>query len=361
MTPGKILLAGAVFLTAMLSLDRYLCLARVTPPILKYYNDEFGSLNNPNIKYLKVKESFFMGETNYDGRFRENYPKRRTDSKTLRIILVGDSFVEGIDVFSRNHFAALMEREMSSRLGRKVEILNFGRGNCTLQPSSFYYFNYIKKEYDADLVLLFTESRDLEATTDFPSSSFIYDTVSGGLVESALWKESTDYKLTKMLDRFGLLKVLNESGWFRLAYRTRSGISMYGLLPKLFGKFYGEVKGQTYDLIEVKDSFVSKTTEKIFDTLSRETLPPVWFVLRNFPLESRGMHEYMMNKGFNFIDLTDTLDHKIIRGTQVDAYYFKTTATYGGHWNYEGHIAVGHFLSNRLVSMIQSGRITIPH
>lgn len=352
----KIVVAVVCFGLTSLALDRYLNLTRITPPILKYYNDEFGALNTPNIEYLKVKEGLFLGRTNYDGRFRENYPKRRTDPRAVRIILVGDSFVEGIDVFSRNHFAAIMEKTLSARLGRNVEILDFGRGNCTIQPSSYYYINHIKKEYDADLVLFFTEARDLEEVTIYPSTAFVYDPATGGLRASYLWRESPDYRLTRKLQDLGILGALNGSGWFRLAYRARSGIEMYGFLPKVLGKFYGEVPAQNYDRTEMNQA-ASMTTQKIFDTLSKESAPPVWFVVRNFPLESKHLERYMDSLGFRYIDLADTLDFKTIRGTKDDAYFFKTTGAYGGHWNHLGHKAVGAFLSDRILKEMRQGRI----
>ena len=347
-----------IALVTLFAVDRFLNVTRITPPILKYYNEEYGALNVPNIKYLKSREGFFLGETNYDGRFRENYPKRKTDSNTLRIILVGDSFVEGIDVLARNHFAAYMERLISAQLNRKVEVLDFGRGNCTLQPSSYYYLNYIKKEYDIDLVLFFTEARDLQPVADYPSTAFVYDSTVDNLVVSKSWKESQEFKAVTKMESLGLLGVLNNSGLFRLAYRARSGISMYGFLPKVLGKFYGERATQTYERMETKQE-LSRTSAHIFDTLSKQTDPPVWFVLRNFPLESRQLEDFMGSMHYNFFDLKDTLDFKIIRNTKDDAYYFKTTNLYGGHWNHLGHKAVGYFLSNKLVQGIKSGNIKI--
>lgn len=349
---------GAIFigLAALFLTDRFLNLTRITPPILKYYDETYGALNVPGIRYMKSREGFFLGTTNYDGRFRENYPKRKKDKNTLRIILVGDSFVEGIDVLSRNHFASIMEQKISAALNCTVEILDFGRGNCTIQPSSYYYLNYIKKEYDANLVLFFTEARDIEPITDFPSTSFVYNESTKQLEASKDWNQSSDYKLTKKLDDIKVLPLLNASGLFRLTYRARSGLQMYGFWPKILGKFYGEVQPQTYDRVET-DKAMSKTSEKIFDTLSKQTDPPVWFVIRNFPFESKSLEKYMDSVQYDYISLKDTLDFKQIRNTEDDAYYFKTTGLYGGHWNHLGHKAVGNFLSNRIINGIKNGTI----
>jgi hypothetical protein len=354
----SILITIGIFLATVICLDRFMNYARVTPPILKYYNKEYGALNVPNIEYLKTKEGLYLGQTNYDGRFRENYPKKRIDSTTFRIILVGDSFVEGIDVLSRNHFAVYMEEILSKKLGRKVEVLNFGRGNCTLQPSAYYYINYIRKEYDADLVLLFTEARDVEEVSDYPSTSFVYNKTNRQLEANNDWQYSSDYQLVQKLEQIGALGFLNGSGWFRLAYRAKAGIFMYGFWPKVLGKFYGEVATQTYNRDPVKLQ-ISQTTKAIYDTLVRADGPPLWLVLRNFPLESDRLKAYLDSMHYNVIDLADTLDGKLIKGTKDDAYYFKTTGLYGGHWNHLGHRAVGHFLSDRINYLIDNKRIDI--
>lgn len=358
MSPKNLFVAFCLFLATVVGLDRFMNLARVTPPILKYYHKEYGALNVPNMQYLKSKEGLFLGTTNYDGRFRENYPKRRTDSSEYRIILVGDSFVEGIDVMSRNHFAAYMESLLSASLGRKVQVLNFGRGNCTLQPSAYYYVDYIRKEYDADLVLFFTEARDIVEVSDYPSTAFVYNPAIGGLEASKNWQNSGDYKLVQQLEKMKVLEFLNGSGWFRMAYRAKAGISMYGYLPKIFGKFYGEVPTQTYDRDPLRMA-ISETTKEIYDTLVKADGPQLWFVLRNFPLESQRLKGYLDSMNYPVIDLADTLDVKTIKGTNDDAYYFKTTGLYGGHWNHLGHKAVGNFLAGRILREIRHKRIVL--
>jgi hypothetical protein len=74
----------------------------------------------------------------------------------------------------------------------------------------------------------------------------------------------------------------------------------------------------------------------------------VIFVVRNLPVDASVVKEYFREKKYPFIDLNDVLNNEIIRGTNVNAYYFKSTQSYGGHWNHEGHKAVGYFLSNRI-------------
>jgi hypothetical protein len=343
----NVLIFILTFGATLLFFDFFMKEVRITPPILKYYNGEFGSLNRPWIDYLKSIQGFFIGKTNYDGRFRENYPKRKTNKSTLRIALVGDSFVEGIDVLSRNHFAQYMEDSLKKIFKTNIEILNFGRGNCTLHASSFYFVNYIQKEYDADLVLYFTEFRDILPTGSYPSTSFKFNAPDSSLVPDYSWQNSSEYKLHQKLISLSLLKYYEDIAACRLAYRAWSGFQTRGFWPMTLGKFYGKVKEQEYTYTKY-DVPVSVLTKKIYDSIMQYDRGQVIFVVRNLPTDASIVKEYFKKKNYPFIDLNDALDKELIKGTTINAYYFKSTQSYGGHWNHEGHKAVGYFLSNRI-------------
>jgi hypothetical protein len=340
-----------LFFTAALAtlvfFDFFMKQVKITPPILKYYHEVYGSLNRPEINYLKATQGLFIGNTNYDGRFRESYLKKKQDRKTLRIALVGDSFVEGIDVLSRNHFAQYMEDTLKKILGTNVEILNFGRGNCILHASSYYFTNYIQKEYDADLVLYFTEFRDILPSGDYPSTSFALNDTTGALVADKSWQNSAEYRLHKKLVNIPVVKYYEDLAASRLAYRAWSGIKTRGFLPLTLGKFYREVPPPNYTYAKF-DVPVSPLSRKMYDSIMQYDAGQVIFIVRNLPTDASIVKEYFTEKKYPFIDLDDILDKEIIRGTNVNAYYFKATQSYGGHWNHEGHKAVGNFLAQRI-------------
>jgi len=345
MKKGLIYLLGTV--CSLLFFELYLRYARITPPILKYYDHDFGSQNRPYIHYMKSREGYFVGNTNYAGRFRENYSPLKDSNNVLRILLIGDSFVEGIDVLSVNHFAARLESDLATKFRRKVEILNFGRGNCTLYASSYYYINYIVKNYDADLVLYFTEARDITGWDDYPSTIFSLDS-NNNLKPDFTWKNRFDYKIDLKVKSFGLFSDYEKSVYPSLVYRAISGIKMYGFLPTTFGKFAGEIPEQDYT--PRKSEFnISNLSEAIFDTLPKAKPNTKFiYVVRNFPASSDQLITYLRTRKYDVIDLTDTFNYFYIKGTNTNAYYFKATNSYGGHWNHEGHKAVASFLSNRI-------------
>lgn len=331
----------------LLFFEIYLKSTRITPPTAKYFNDTFGALNRPNIDYMKCKEGLYLGKTNYDGRFRENYPMRKNSKKTLRIGLIGDSFVEGIDVFSRDHFAQIMEDKLKKKLHRNVEIMDFGRGNCTITNSSFYFVNHIEPNYDLDLILYFTEYRDIFVETGYPSAAFSLNDTTGELITNNSWRETPEYRLHKKLVGFPILKYYEDIAVTRLAYRAYSGGKQMGFTLQTFGKFAGEPSFQTYQY-EKKEGEVSLTTKKTFEKIKEYKNGQVIFVVRHLPFDAQVVQNYFDQMHYPYIDLRDTFDMQLIKGTNINAHFFKTTQSFGGHWNHEGHIAVGNFLANRI-------------
>lgn len=343
----NILLFIGTTLITLIFFEIFLKGTRITPPTAKYFNEIFGALNRPNIDYMKCKEGLYLGKTNYDGRFRENYSMRKKDKKTLRIGLIGDSFVEGIDVFSRDHFAQIMEDKLKKQLHCNVEILDFGRGNCTITNSSFYFVNHIIPNYDLDLILYFTEYRDIFVETGYPSASYILNDSTGVLETSNSWRKTPEYSIHKKLTALPVLKYYEDIAFTRLAYRTYSGVKQMGFALQTFGKFVGEPSFQTYQY-EKKEGEVSATTKKVFEKIMQYSNGQVLFVVRHLPFDAQVVQDYFEEKRYPYIDLRDTFAQQLIKGTQTNAHFFKTTQSFGGHWNHEGHIAVGNFLANRV-------------
>ena len=344
----KVLIFLFVFGLTSIGIEFFLKLTRITPPTLKYYNPVYGSLNRPNISYFKSTEGLYIGNTNYDGRFRENYPKRKADKKTLRILLIGDSFVEGIDVFSSNHFANFVEELLGKKLGRKVEVLDFGRGNCTIQASSYYFNDYIAKEYDGDIVLYFTEGRDIyrAGPKGYPSTSYQIDS-NENLFVGYGWKQSWEYLFHKRLSSYAVLKHYDNSAYFRLFYRAFARIKLNGIPLLTFGKFVGQPLEQDYTGGDNADS-LSSFTAKVYDTVYKYNAGQVVYVVRNKPVNAPCIINYMDQKSYNYINLSDTFTDFNIKNTKINAYYFKATNAYGGHWNNDGHRAVGIYLANKI-------------
>jgi hypothetical protein len=120
-----------------------------------YYADpQIGWRLKPNVKTSWItKEGYEVPiETNSHGlRDREHaYVK---DPGVYRILLLGDSFVEALQLPLADIFPTTLETCLSERLGRPVEVVNAGTTAYSVGDKYLYYMNEGYK-YDPDFVLV---------------------------------------------------------------------------------------------------------------------------------------------------------------------------------------------------------------
>ncbi|MBS1989148.1 MAG: SGNH/GDSL hydrolase family protein [Cyanobacteria bacterium SZAS LIN-3] len=72
---------------------------------------------------------------------------------TLRIAVLGDSYVESIQVDRKKNYCSLLARDLSKKLGRPVQVLNFGVANYSIAQDYLRYQNLARK-FSPDLVIL---------------------------------------------------------------------------------------------------------------------------------------------------------------------------------------------------------------
>lgn len=334
-------------------MDFFLKYSFISPPTLKMFDNQFGSINRKNIEYLKFKEGFFYGLSDQDGNFSsdQRFLNSSNDS-CFSILLVGDSYVEGLDVSVENHFSNILKTSLSRKINRSVNVINFGRGNSTIFSSSYFYFNYILKKYRPDLVLYFTEQRDIthNPMTYYPVPFYKYDTIGKVLIVDSSWIKTPSYLFHKYCMKSLFFKNYEESGFFRLAYRSfMLAFKTADFFQLTFGKFYPKkYKGQEYRMINSKNT-VSILSDSLYNKIRFSNRGKIIFVLRDFPVKSESLKNYLEIGSFKFINLNDTLlGSRLIKNTDKDAYYFKASRSYGGHWNSEGHKAVGALLADRI-------------
>ena len=75
----------------------------------------------PNTRFVKNRQIY---EINSLGWREYEYSKEKPEN-VVRIAIVGDSFVEGLNIDWPSHFSKVLERELN-KLGTVVEVLSFG-------------------------------------------------------------------------------------------------------------------------------------------------------------------------------------------------------------------------------------------
>ena len=146
------------FLIGLLIIETYLQLAEIGTTSTEKKDKLLGTKLISNKNYLFHNEGFSIGKINKFGYYGHAYKKNKsTDS--LKISLIGDSFVEAIQVFERHHFGYKLEKLLNSS-NNKFQVLNFGRSGFNLNDSYCYFENFVKY-FNTDINLVFISPGDL--------------------------------------------------------------------------------------------------------------------------------------------------------------------------------------------------------
>ena len=128
------------FTTVIISIllfEGYFSLSEISLPSTVMDDTTFGRAFKPNARVHNKKEGSALLQVNSEGYLGPVYTKKK-NNQTFRIVLIGDSFVEGIQVAEKYHFRSVMEKELnSSNTEFKYEVLNFGRSGLDLEKCIF--------------------------------------------------------------------------------------------------------------------------------------------------------------------------------------------------------------------------------
>jgi hypothetical protein len=115
------------------------------------------------------KEGYARSYLNWDG-LRESGLSVAKPTGTYRIALLGDSMVEAMQVPLEESFGCKLEKTLSARLHRPVQVINFGTsGYSTVQESLLMKKKVFK--YTPDMVLLGYDARDMFENWSTPDQS----------------------------------------------------------------------------------------------------------------------------------------------------------------------------------------------
>jgi hypothetical protein len=281
-----------------------------------------------------------MGRINQYGYLGPDYsPEKKAG--TLRIALLGDSYVESFQLFRRDQFHSIIENKLSQNLGMPVEVLNFGRSGFDLADMYAYQQTFVKR-FHPDLVVYFLSEADLVCTQTDPLVPKAI--VSNGKIEITNALMPADY-----LNSFVKTKILfQNSSILQMLNNSRKLIKEGQLFPKLFDKFYIQKSKEANHAqtnlkvpevaIKIAENFSSKVVvcNRGTEQLSQEFL---------YILESNQTP---------YLDLNDTLSIYTNSGGG-DPFYWPVTKKQG-HWNYQAHQVVGNYLSNHLELIVRENR-----
>ena len=121
----------------LLLFEAYFQTTEISLPSTVQDDSTFGRTFKPNARINLIKESFYMGEVNRSSYLGPEYEINKPKN-TIRIALIGDSFVEGIQVADKFHFRNILEQELKTKINNHlIEVLNFGRSGLDLEKCIF--------------------------------------------------------------------------------------------------------------------------------------------------------------------------------------------------------------------------------
>ena len=329
---------------ALVVLEGFLQWAEIQTPMETRVDPRIGPTFIPNKKVTRFNEGFYVGGTNRFGYLGPGHAPDRNGGE-LRILLLGDSYVMGMTVFNRHHFARALESSLKDRLGTEVYTLNFGKSDFNLSNMYQYYHDFASG-FDHDLALFFVDQGDLipakQMDRDLYPFCYLED---GELMIDYSFKDKEKFQLYKRLEPLS-----EHSAFFRLSYNARKMVARGEFGEVLLDKFSfllperkprrpgGQVRKAPDWTVPVLEELARDPKNVLVTT--KELSPEVVALIRE--------------SGIATLDVTKVLDQMEADG--FDPFYWPISGE-RGHWNQAAHAAIGRYLAEGLADYIGDGRL----
>lgn len=338
MTFKNSIVFGLISIILIVIIDIFLNASEIQTPHFSVIDPVRGKINIPNQRVAFFSEGFYMGSINSLGYWGQVY-HRKKNPNSVRIALMGNSFVEGIQVFTKYHFGSILEEEMATNESKKVEVLNFGKGRSNLSDM-LYSYNFLVEEFEPDITLFFIDYSSVNVNTSRSAvdlAPYYY------LLENRLEidRNFTNRKEFQLLHASRFL--VKNSSLIRLAYNCFKTYQSGQIWINLFDKFAHNQKVKLRQPKVVVFPKISKTANAILFEVIQTQTNIIVFNPRDgtdLPEQIRGMVPKEQ-----LIDLTPKIDSLINNG--MDPYFFKGSGE-KGHWNRQTHKIVGVYLADHL-------------
>lgn len=338
----KFLRFFAAAIITLFLFEIYFQATEISLPSTVQDDSTFGRSFRPNERINLIRESFYMGKVNKYGYLGPAYGIKKPEN-TIRIALIGDSFVEGIQVADKFHFRNILEQELKAQVNDKlIEVLNFGRSGLDFRKMYIYY-ELLAKKYNPDIVFIFVNESDFRTKDN---------------------NLGPDLKLTKndkLEIDFGFVNSKQFQNKIKSAYLRN--FSMYSLLQADYANYNS---GNTFKILldkfyytNLKNNEEETVTKYNFDNDEFANLNEL--ILKNLSTESSGTRFIIvpidkMSERYNQLiskyaieiaALTNVYNNLEKQG--INPFYWNATNKYG-HWNQQAHNYIGNYLANYILA-----------
>jgi lysophospholipase L1-like esterase len=325
--------------------------------------------NIPEAEYWYFKENDhpIKGKFNAYG-WRDKEWSIKKPLNTYRIAVLGDSFVESLQVEADRNFLSLAEKQLRQNSRMKVELMNFGRSGFTQTEELLILKNQIL-QFSPDMVILFffpgndIEEVSRETTSDF-THPFYNLSNDGELMLDAHFTEGFDFKIRSFMNYFK-----RHSALISLIFERY--IAFKGSLAKSEDR-KNLPEYLTLCTAKPKMSYINSYNmtkiliKKIAEICKQEKIRFMLVTIDNPAYLSETRGEYTrMDPSFNANYIDDDLANyagwlsiEYLGLQRIFSDFNKNTGLFlhwhknKGHWNYQGHEVVANALSDKLKQII---------
>jgi hypothetical protein len=154
-----ILVCLALQVAALLVTEGVLYVAGLGEEEIFAFDKDLGTKHMTNKRVTWRSEGFGYSYFDANGMQDENLTVAKP-ANTYRVAVLGDSFVEGIQVHGKNRFTRLLNKAVKLADGKQIQVVNFGTsGYSTAQE--YVLLKKMVYQYSPDMVLLCYNSRDI--------------------------------------------------------------------------------------------------------------------------------------------------------------------------------------------------------
>lgn len=335
-----------VFILTLISFEIFFQISEIFLPSMVTNDNSLGRTLKPNARINLVKESFYIGRVNSLGYLGPTYSKFKEDN-VIRIALIGDSFVEGFQVFNHCHFRTILEKKLNKLCNYKIEVLNFGRSGQDLRD--MYIMNKLySKQYNIDIVIFFLQTGDLFLNKNKAIGPDLI------LKNDSLFIDSSFQKLNtfKFLKKYDFIRNFSFYSFLQSAYNNINSGNIYQtLFDKLYLIFNNYNKTSIKPKKQKNNNKILDINYNIVDNLSKEQLNYNKYIFVPITSVPTCFNEYLLKKNMKVLCLDSIYLDLKKRG--INPFYWKSS-NIEGHWNYEAHKEIGIFLANNIVNIINN-------
>lgn len=324
------------FFVMIALLDVYIKYAAAVQVTIYRYDPRIGRTFLNNAEYTLLTEGFAMGNINSYGYIGPAYGTEKP-ANSLRIALIGDSFIEGFQHFDRNHFRAILEKELREKYNINAEVMNFGKFGYNLLDMYSNYENYIKN-YKPDITLFFVSNLDLVEAPERDGMPYPY--VKDDSLKIFYYEDTGSSRPWFLsMNKMGMISPTVQM--------IRNGINLHRrgeTMRIIFDKFYDPFDAKRYEEENAGSADAPAPVHtKILEELSRSKANII--VHRDKYNMNEDMKNMLYGSGINVIELNDTLRNTGQEG--FNPYLWKHSGK-EGHWNPQAHEIIGKFLARKI-------------